>query len=271
MIETLAWDTAHLSYVKSGELWMINQDENELTQVDMDGYILEIVKSSGPCCVTKDDALLYASRPSDYDYDDDDNDADADAEYGICIKKKTSLRTVTLLKTENFEDVISIHSSLINGHILVILKKTKATKPFYKITRYDENGLKIQDIDIDERAQGRLDWFHNAHITENRNGDIIFSVKQEVVGIDRSGEHRFTYSHPEDDTLSDICTDTHGHIIVAYHTSIHLLNEHGTFRKILLRNMPILHFTGLCLDDKQNLYVLNTQGNVKVYKFLKDE
>lgn len=249
---------------------MIDKEDKELVQVDINGHTLESYNSSGPCCVTKDDALLYVSRPSDDD-DDDDYEYDYDYEYGVCIKEKTTERTFTLLKTKIFEDVICIHSSLFNGHILVLLETTKATECFYKITRYDKYGLKIQDIDIDERAQGRLNWYHNAHITENRNGDIIFSGRKEVVGIDRSGGHRFTYLHPEDETPSDICTDTYGHIIVAYHTSVHLLNEHGTFRKILLRNMSVTDFVSLCLDEKQNLYVLNDQGTVKVYKFLKDE
>lgn len=147
----------------------------------------------------------------------------------------------------------------------------------HKITRYDENGLKIQDIWINDRIQGwefsSIEYAYTC-ITENKNGDIIISGNQyeTVVGMDRSGEHRFRYSHPKNLTPMDICTDKYGHILVAFNSSIHLLDEDGEFQTILLKNVSSnILFTCLCLDDKQNIYVGNDRGILNVYKYLKDE
>lgn len=259
-----------MSYVKSGKLLVEGEFEEQLFQVDTDGNIIEIFNCQGPYCVTEDGALLYMS-------DNDDEDED---EYGhvTYIKKKTSLRTVTLLKIENLENVVGIHSSRINGHILVLIHYVKErlmqeSNIFYEIERYDVNGVKIQDIKIDETGQF---WFMGSScITENRNGDIIISSGRldAVLGMDGSGRRRFKYSHTEDRNPLDICTDKYGHILVAFKSSIHLLDEDGKFQKILLRNMSSNYSIGLCLclDEKQNLYVGCERGIVKVYKYLKND
>lgn len=290
-IPTLTIDTPlpnikQISYVKSGRLWVMPDfsdyyvDVAEITQVDNNGNVKEEVYSSGPFCVSKDDALLYKSDPSDVD-EDEDEDEDEDDEYGDRIKKKTSRISITLLKTEKSEDVVGIYSSFVNGHILVLIQISTVTESLcqrhlsHKITRYDENGLKIEDIWINDRIQGwRFSSFEYAYITENKNGDIIISSKEykTVVGMDRSGGHRFRYSHPENLTPMDICTDKYGHILVAFKSCIHLLDEDGEFKKILLKNVSsCIEFTCLCLDDKQNIYVGNDCGIVYVYKYLKDE
>nr|XP_034304412.1 uncharacterized protein LOC117681961 isoform X4 [Crassostrea gigas] len=290
-IPTLTIDTPvpnikQISYVKSGRLWVLlpdfgddYEDAGEIIQVDNNGNVKEKFYSSGPFCVSKDDALLYKSDRFDKD-EDEDEDEDED-KYGDRVKKKTSEISITLLKTKKSEDIIGLYSSFVNGHILVLIQiSTVIESPWqrhfsYKITRYDENGLKIEDIWINDRIQGwRFLSFEYAYITENKNGDIIISSNgyKPVVGMDRSGEHRFLYSHPEDLTPMDICTDKYGHILVAFKSCIHLLDEDGAFQKILLKNMSSnILFTCLCLDDKQNIYVGNDRGIVNVYKYLKDE
>lgn len=266
-IETPVLDIAKISHVKSGTLWVTDED-GELIQVDTDGNVIERRYLPGPNCVTKDGALLYQSDPFS---DDEDEDEDKP---GIRIKKRTSLRTVTLLKTEESGEVLGIHSSLINGHILVFMRNINLTELVYvshKITRYDNDGMKIKDIWKNDRIERQL-FFPYACITENTNEDIILSFDgKAVVGLNRSGGHRFMYSHPEGLNTKDICTDKYGHILVAFITSIHLLDEDGTFKKILLRNMPGVYFNCLCLDERQKLYVGNDHGNVKVYKYLKDD
>nr|XP_034308373.1 uncharacterized protein LOC117683311 isoform X2 [Crassostrea gigas] len=290
-IPTLTIDTPvpnikQISYVKSGRLWVLlpdfgddYEDAGEIIQVDNNGNVKEKFYSSGPFCVSKDDALLYKSDWFDKD-EDEDEDEDED-KYGDRVKKKTSEISTTLLKTKISEDMIGIYSSFVNGHILVLIKTSTVTEsPWqqhfsYKITRYDENGRKIEDIWINDRIQGWRFWSSEyAYITENKNGDIIISGGKytTVVGMDRSGEHRFRYSHPENLTPVDICTDKYGHILVAFTCSIHLLDEDGAFQKILLNNaLSYIKFTCLCLDDKQNIYVGNNRGIVNVYKYLKDE
>lgn len=262
-IEPPCLDIGNISHVKSGNLWVTINEYRELIQVDIDGNIIQRVDLRGPHCVTEDGALLYTSYLSS----DDENKP------SICIRKRTSLKTVTLFKTDNWE-VIAIHSSLINGHILVFMDELYPTDYVYvshKITRYDNDGMKIQDIWKNDSVDRCLQ-FPNRCITENTNEDIIISYDEKtVVGLDRSGGHRFMYSHPEDLTPMDICTDKYGHILVAFESSIHLLDEDGTFQKILLRNMSENDFSCLCLDERQKLYVGNNLGIVKVYKYLKDD
>lgn len=259
-IDTPVHDMKHISYVKSGRLWMMSDFDDEIIQVDNNGNVKEKVYSSGPFCVSKDDALLYKSDPIDEDEDEDED------KNGDRIKKRTSRISITLLKTEKSEDVVGIYSSFVNGHILVLIQmlSTVTESPrlvSHKIIRYDENGLKIKDIWINGRIQGwRFSSFAYAHIKENKNGDIIIHVSSDeyetVVGMDRSGEHRFRYSHPENLTPMDICTDKYGHILVAFDSSIHLLDEDGAFQTVLLKNMSSnILFTCLRLDDKQNIYI----------------
>lgn len=281
-IPTLTIDTPdsnikQISYVKSGRLWVMPDFDDyyghEIIQVDNNGNVKEIVYSSGPFCVSKDDALLYKSNWFDKDVDEDEDKNR--------VKKRTSKISTTLLKTKNSEDIIGIYSSFVNGHILVLIQISTVIESLcqrhlsHKITRYDENGLKIEDIWINDRIQGwRFSSFEYAYITENKNGDIIISSKEykTVVGMDRSGEHRFLYSHPENLTPMDICTDKYGHILVAFKSCIHLLDEDGAFQTILLKNVSSnILFTCLCLDDKQNIYIGNDRGIVNVYKYLKDE
>lgn len=259
-----------ISHAKSGTLWVTDQDCQQI-QVDTDGNVIERVYLPEPSCVTEDGAFLYKSDPSS----DDENEYED--EPSICIKKRTSLRTVTLLKTEESGEVLGIHSSLINGHILVFMRENNVTQPngkVYasdKITRYDNDGMKIQDI-WRKNSVDRLRLLPYALITENTNEDIILSCDgKAVVGLDRSGGDRFMYSHPENLFLYDFCTNKYGHILVAFTTSIHLLDKDGTFQKILLRNMSGKDFRCLCLDERQKLYVGNGRGIVKVYKYLKDD
>lgn len=271
-IDTSVEDLDQISCVKSGRLWVMSGFGYEIYQVGNNGNKNEEVYSAGPFCVSKDDDLLYKPHP---DYKDEDEDEDEDEDkYGDRIKKKTSQISIALLKTEKSEDVVGIYSSFVNGHILVLIQISTETESYsHKIVRYDENGLKIRDIWINDRIQ---EWrvFSYAYITENKNGDIIISGGgyKTVVGMDRSGKHRFRYSHPENLTPMDICTDKYGHILVAFKSSIHLLDEDGEFQTILLKNVSSnILFTCLCLDDKQNIYVGNDRGIVNVYKYLKDE
>lgn len=247
---------------KSEGMWLQGSEDGEdkLLQVDTNGNAVDEVDSQGPCCVTDDGALLYV-------------ESSEMGEIATCIKRKTDEGTETLLTTEIFEDVIGIHSSLINGHILVFIGiRDDSESPFRKITRYDQNGVKIKDINFNNMGRNQTDRFL-ASITENKNGDIIISgdIISEVLGMDSSGEYRFMYSPPEGECIMDICTDKYGHILVAFQTSIYLLNKDGVFQKMLLRNKSFCVFRGLCLDDEHNLYVATNRGTVRVYKYLKDD
>lgn len=123
--------------------------DHEIIQVDNNGNMKEKVFSSGPFCVSKDDALLYKSHPFGEDEDEEEY------EDGDHIKKETSQISITLLKTKESEDVVGIYSSFVHGHILVLVStENERFLRRHKIARYDENGLKIEDIWITDRIQG---------------------------------------------------------------------------------------------------------------------
>lgn len=247
-------DITRIIYVKSGQLWVESGDD--LIQVDHDGCMLDIVDSQGPHCITEDGALLFANKG------ENGNEC-------VCITKKTFTGTTTLIEFEKWQKVLGIYSSLINSDILLLTDS--GTFLFSaKITRYDKNGVTIRDIMIDN-------WGHKpvncdrVCITENRNSDIILACDEikEVLGMDRSGGHRFRYFNPEGLTPKDICADKNGHILVAYQHNVHLLDEDGMFQKILLGNTIFIgsSFSCLCFDEKQNLYVGDENCTMNVYKY----
>lgn len=243
-------------YVKSGQLWVESGDD--LIQLDHDGCIQDIVDLQGPRCITEDGALLYANKGEN-------------GNERVCITKKTFTGTTTLIELEKWQTVLGIYSSLINSDILLLTHSL--TFVFSdKITRYDKNGVKIQDIKIDNWGQKPVNCDFVC-ITENKNNDIIIACDEikEVLGMDRSGGHRFSYFNQEGLTPNDICADKYGHILVAYQHNVHLLDEDGMFQKILLGNTSFIEssLSCLCFDEKQNLYAATEHGTVNVYKYTK--
>eukprot|EP00105_Crassostrea_gigas_P035787 XP_019919935.1 PREDICTED: uncharacterized protein LOC105320970 [Crassostrea gigas] len=142
------------------------------------------------------------------------------------ISKITLDNTTTeLIKTGDWEP-ISVHSSRINGDILVgMVKDGKA-----KVTRYDKTGTEIQNIQWDNEGQEL--YSKPLYITENINSDICTSDfdKSAVVVVDKSGQHRFTYTDQGSEFLPyGIDTDILGHILVCDFNSnkVHLLDQDG--------------------------------------------
>lgn len=259
-VDTPFWDISRIAYVASGRLWVMDRS-GRLIQVDTSENIIEEVESQRPYCVTSEGNLLYVTKTFDEDEDKDEYDI-------MCIKKKSLSSNFTLLKTEKLEAVRDIHSSFINGDILVLIEMRERSRRPYKITRYNEYGKKIQDIKKD-------DWWCIEYITENRNGDIVISAEYKVLGIDSSGEDRFSYSHPENEIPGDICTDTYGYILVDFSISIHILDQDGVFQRILRDIIDVSESTdfiaSICLDEKSNLYVGTNRGIVQVFRYLKNE
>uniref|UniRef100_K1QJY8 Uncharacterized protein n=1 Tax=Magallana gigas TaxID=29159 RepID=K1QJY8_MAGGI len=144
------------------------------------------------------------------------------------ISKITLDNTTTeLIKTGDWEP-ISVHSSRINGDILVgMVKDGKA-----KVTRYDKTGTEIQNIQWDNEGQEL--YSKPLYITENINSDICTSDfdKSAVVVVDKSGQHRFTYTDQGSEFLPyGIDTDILGHILVCDFNSnkVHLLDQDGKY------------------------------------------
>ncbi|XP_048731918.2 uncharacterized protein LOC125648917 [Ostrea edulis] len=250
----------HISFSPSGEVWA-SDDHGNLVQSDLQGNLLQ-VKSinkspiTGCHTVTTEGDLLYIYRGKR-------------AIYKVSRNKTTTLTTTWTWTPE------AIYSSHMNGDVLVGMYQDKD----WKVTRYNKEGEKTQDIQKDDRGQ---DLYHSIeYITENSNGDICVSdwAANKVVVVTRSGKHRFSYSGDPSQSgfsPSGICTDVLGRILVcngrnlssSMFSSIHLLDKNGQFLTFLLAPQ---NPRDVCIDDKQNLWV-GCQGNpvVTVYKYLEE-
>ncbi|XP_078329841.1 uncharacterized protein LOC111111650 isoform X2 [Crassostrea virginica] len=241
----------HVSADKSGRLWVSNAKRN-LVQTDLQGKLLQKIQTSGASdgyhTATQDGGLIFTDR-------------DEKKIYRITPDRKIT----EFIKTGDWRPV-SIHSSRINGDILVGMREAK-------VTRYSEAGKEIQNIQRDNQGQELYKYPH--YITENTNGDICTSDydKHAVVVVNKSGQHRFSYTGKGSDFKPfGIYTDVLGHILVCDFVSktVHLLDQDGGFLSIILSpQQGIKRPRGVCVDDENNLYVGQYDTNtVTVYKYL---
>nr|XP_022342725.1 uncharacterized protein LOC111136274 [Crassostrea virginica] len=241
----------HVSVDQTGRLW-VSDDRGNLVQTDLQGKQLQKIQTSigdqGYHTATQDGDLIYTDR-------------DKKVIYRITPDQKITEFT----KTGDWEP-LSVHSSRINGDILVGMIKDREAK----ITRYSKAGKEIQS---DNQGQGLYSDPH--YITENINGDIctLDWNKRSVVVVNKSGQHRFSYTGQGSGFCPfGICTDVLGHILVCDYASesVHLLDQDGGFlSNILSPQQGITYPCGVCVDEENNLYVGQLYTNtVTVYKYL---
>eukprot|EP00105_Crassostrea_gigas_P033735 XP_011457211.1 PREDICTED: uncharacterized protein LOC105349208 [Crassostrea gigas] len=241
----------HISLGKSGRLWVSDWDGN-LVQTDLQGNQLQKIQTSGVDegyhTVTQDGGLIYTDR---------DNKV---------IYRITPDNTITeFIQTGDWAP-LSIHSSHINGDILVGMKTDKEAK----VTRYNKTRTEIQNIQRDNKGQGL--YRKPRYITENINGDVCVSDwrKYAVVVVDKSGQHRFSYTGQGSEFYPyGICTDVLGHILVCDSETVHLLDQDGQFLSLLLTEQQgVKHPYSVCVDDENNLWMGQLTNTVTVYKYL---
>ncbi|XP_048748906.2 tripartite motif-containing protein 2-like [Ostrea edulis] len=242
----------HMSLEKSGRLW-VSDDECNLVQTAVQGNQLQKIQSSGEYgyhTVTQDGDLIFTDI------------------YNNVINKITLDNNITaeFINTGDWEP-LSIHSSHINGDILVGMGENGETK----VTRYNKTGKELQNIQRDNKGQ-KL-YSRPIYITENINGDVCVSDfdKEAVVVVNKSGQRRFSYRGQESGFRPrGICTDVLGHILVCDNTTVHLLDQDGQFLSLLLtKQHGIDDAISVCVDDENNLYVGQHNNNtVTVYKYL---
>ncbi|XP_052692068.1 uncharacterized protein LOC128170160 [Crassostrea angulata] len=244
----------HISLGKSGRLWGSDSSGN-LVQTDLQGNQLQKIQTSGESggyhTVTPDGDLIYTDRKNKV------------------INRITADNTITeFMKTGNWEP-LSIHSSHINGDILVGMNKDNEAK----VTRYNKTGTEIQNIQRNDKGQPL--YIDPYYITENINGDVCVPdwYKQAVVVVDKSGQHRFSYTGQGlEFNPYGICTDVLGHILVcvALNDTVHLLDQDGQFLSVLLTSQQgVERPCSVYVDDDNNLWVGQSRTNtVAVYKYL---
>nr|XP_022297081.1 tripartite motif-containing protein 5-like [Crassostrea virginica] len=243
----------HVSVDKSGRLWASDLRGN-LVQTDLQGNLLQKMQTSdgyGYHTVTQDGDLMYTDRNKE-----------------VIYRITPDQKITEFIKTRDWKPR-SVHSSRINGDILVGMYKDGEAK----VTRYNKAGKEIQNIQRDKEGQElyRCPYY----ITENINGDICTSdiLKRKVEVINKSGQHRFSYTGQGSGFWPyGICTDVLGHILVCDSNSdtVHLLDQDGGFLSIILSpKQGIDSVCGVCVDDENNLYVGQHETyTVTVYKYL---
>ncbi|XP_062584958.1 uncharacterized protein LOC134246587 [Saccostrea cucullata] len=242
----------HVSLDQSDRLW-ISDEYGNLLQTDLQGNVIQKIETSGGRgyhTVTQDGVLIFTD------------------------KNKKVINTIT--KDNNITEFIktgvwrplSIHSSHINGDLLVGM----VTLGEAKVTRYKKTGKELQNIQTDNKGQELYSYPH--YIIENINGDICTSdfYKEAVVVVNKSGQHRFSYTGQElEFSPYGICTDVLGHILVCdrFINSVHLLDQDGQFLLLLLTSQQEVECPRiLCVDDENNLYVGQVTNKLTVYKYL---
>ena len=243
----------HVSVDQSGRLWA-SDDKHNLVQTDLQGNLLQKIQTSGRYegyhTATQDGDLIYADRKKK-----------------VIYRITPDKRITEFIKTGDWTPH-SVHSSRINGNILVgMIRDFNA-----KVTRYSKTGNEIQNIQRD--AEGQELYLYSNYITENINGDICTSDKDAVVVVNKSGQHRFSYTGQRSGFgPCGICTNILGHILVCDTISeyVHQLDQDGKFLSyfLLLPKQKVMYPRGVCVDDENNLFVGQYNTNkVTVYKYL---
>nr|XP_022341349.1 tripartite motif-containing protein 5-like [Crassostrea virginica] len=246
----------HVSVEKSGRLW-VSDDEGNLVQTDLQGNQLQEIGTSG-----RYEGYHTATQDGDLIYTDQEKKG---------IYRITPDRKITEFINTGDWKPLGVYSSRINGDILVgMINDGEA-----KVTRYSKAGKEIQNIQRDN--QGQELYSYPRYITENINGDICTSDwnKRAVVVLNKSGQHRFSYTGQRSVfSPYGICTDVLGHILVCdtyfMSNTVHLLDQDGGFLSVILSpQQGIKYPRGVCVDDENNLYVGQHYTNtVSVYKYL---
>ncbi|XP_065938679.1 tripartite motif-containing protein 3 [Magallana gigas] len=246
-------DVLHISLGKSGRLW-VSDDVGNLVQTDLQGNQLQKIQTSG-----RDEGYHTVTQDGDLIYTDKDNKV---------INRITPDNTITEFIKKGDWAPISIHSSHINGDLLVGME----TNGEAKVTKYNKIGTEIQNIQRDNK--GQVLYSYPRYITENINGDVCVSDynKHAVLVVDKSGQHRFSYTG-QGSGLGPygICTDVLGHILVCDDISetVHFLDKDGQFLSLLLTSQQGVDYPlSVCVDDENNLWVGQLTNTVTVYKYL---
>ncbi|XP_062566262.1 uncharacterized protein LOC134228614 [Saccostrea cucullata] len=231
-------NVCHVSRGQSDRLW-ISDSKGNLVQIDLQGNVIQKLETSGRSegyhTVTQGRDLIFTDKNKK-----------------VINRITSDNNIIEFIKTGGWIPY-SIHSSHINGDLLVGMVKSGGGK----VTRYNKTGKELQNIQRDDKGQGLYSYPH--YITENSNGDICTSDFINVVVVNKSGQHRFSYKGQESGFCPfGICTDVLGHILVCdvLSKTVHILDQEGQFLSLLLtQEQGVEDPCSVCVDDEDNLYV----------------
>ncbi|XP_056006941.1 uncharacterized protein LOC130050720 [Ostrea edulis] len=256
-------DVLHISRVKSDRVW-VSDDEDNFILTDTTGDtihrvtdIITLYVGGGLHTVNSSGELIYIDSELDIN------------------KLSTDNHTITrLLQCTSPWYPRCVYCSLSTGDLMVGMWNTDTGK----VTRYNSSGQHILTIQHDNT--GHTMYSRPRYITENNNGDIIVSEwitinRGAVVGTERGGRHRFSYTGPPSGSSLDprgICTDALSHILVCdvKTDTVQIIDKDGHFLSLLLTQHGINKPFSLNYDDKTHLLWVGslTTNTVSVYRYL---
>lgn len=241
----------HIAYVKPGNLWVAGG--STLMEIDLAGNLIQTVDDAlwyhGCFAVTENGDLFYIGKD------------------GHSIKRKSSVETSTIVDLPDNVFITCICISQKEGDLLLVTRNNLKTQQ-HRVVRYDikEN---ISHVVLDDSIGDP--YKAPVYITENRNGDIVVSDQgnNAVIVVNSAGQNRLIIKK----RYSGLCpcglaTDDSGNILVVEGNKelyIYVFDQDGILTRRLSKKMD--RCWGVCLDDKQNLYVGNRNGKIDVYSY----
>ncbi|XP_078342040.1 uncharacterized protein LOC144627897 [Crassostrea virginica] len=250
----LTIDLGNVSCLSDSELWTCG-DYIVLDLHNLQGKLLRSVQTKSgnvPCdiAVTGSGDLVYT----------DDRDR------SINLVSGTQIQTLITLRGWSPRGLCSTSS----GDLLVTMKSDDEKQT--KVVRYSGSTEK-QTIQWDD--QGKSLYLSGKYLSENRNSDICVTDNSAaaVVVVSAAGKLRFRYtglpSTPRESfSPYGITTDSQGNILTSDYNNnrIHIIDQAGHFLCFIC---GLEEPCGLCVDSKDNLFVVEWDTGVKKLQYYK--
>lgn len=196
--------------------------------------------------------------------------------YGIKFEN-----TVFILMQDKTEMLINLYdwkflSFCITAFDELLICMADERKCRCRVVRFNQGSDEMQIIQYDQQGKSLYKSGMLKYIEENKNGNICLADCDAgaVIVTDRTGELRFRYegttSTQKDDQFCPvgIATDSMAHILVSTPFQVHVIDMNGEFLRFL--DIGGLNPLRLTLDKDDNLYMADSQGNVRMIQYLHD-
>ncbi|XP_078312790.1 uncharacterized protein LOC111138256 [Crassostrea virginica] len=178
--------------------------------------------------------------------------------------------------SEEFQEYLSITNQKLlfkskTLKIQPIPETTKPVPPVFTAGQFNKNDIRKLLVDKSDKL-----WASDGSgnlVQTDLQGNPLLKIQTSVVVVNKSGQHRFSYTGQGSVFRPcGICTDILGHIVLCDDVSntVHFLDQDGRFLSLILSQQPDIKYPrGVRVDDENNLYVGQRFSiKVTVYKDL---